>query len=424
MIWAPEEATDKEEAFTERRSSRARARAFQFFSRISPSFGIGKKMKKSSQDAPVLDGMLKQADTVKGEISDEIQESKFKGIPSVTLAIRPSQMTKGNTLLSRIKDSIFSPFKSPTFKKSPLKGVSSTAGKRAESITTLHRGRPWGWKIPKGKPLDIHLPATIRAAAKHQRHREPHQGTTLRISFEDVREKLRVYKAPMTLIFVIDLSGSMMFNLEASKEALLRLHRDAYRYRDKVGIVALKDTRAVVVQHPITNLGVVANKLFGLKISGFTPLAAGMLKARDVLKETRRRDRATIPVIVIITDGNANVPLYRSLETGKLRNFEEVGIALREFEDLAVKDVISVSKAIEKERIHTVTINTNPHFAGRETYGFTVTKLISSITKGSHHQISRFSVGEELVEDIFEGISKDQRKISGGVPLSQTNLWQ
>ncbi len=423
MIWAPEEATDKEQAFAERRSSKARARVFQFFSRISPSFAIGKRMKKTSQDSPILDGVMKQADDVKGEISDGVERGKFKGIPSVSFAVKSTQMTKGNSLLSRIKNSIFLPFKPPTLKKSPFKGVSNSAGKRAETITTLHRGRPWGWKFPKGKPQDIHLPATIRAAARHQNNREPSHETSLSISLKDVREKLRIYKAPMTLIFVIDLSGSMMFNIEASKEALLRLHREAYRYRDKVGIVALKDTIAVVVQHPITNLGVVANKLFGLKISGFTPLAAGMLKALDVLKETRRRDRATIPVIAIITDGNANVPLHRSLETGEIRNFEEMGVALRQFEDLAVKDVVSVSKAIEKERIHTVVVNTNPHYVGRETYGFTVTKIISSITKGSHHQISRLSDGEELVEDIFEGISEDQRKISSGIPLSQANLW-
>ena len=47
------------------------------------------------------------------------------------------------------------------------------------------------------------------------------------------------------------------------------------------------------------------------------------------------------------------------------------------------------------------------HYIGRETYGFAVTKIIASLTKGSHHQISRLSDGEELVEDIFEGISEE-----------------
>ncbi|MFX0015503.1 MAG: VWA domain-containing protein [Promethearchaeota archaeon] len=423
VIWATEDATDKEEKIVEKKVSKARARIFQFFSRISPSFALGKKMKKSPSDAPLLDGYTKGSDSIRGETSEKHDKGDLKGIPTTSLALKSSEMTKGNTLLSKIKDSILSPFKPPDIKKSSIRGVSSLPGKRAETLTTLHRGRPWGWKIPKGKPADIHLPATIRAAAKKQRYREPSLETTLSISLLDVREKFRIYKAPLTFVFVIDLSGSMMFSIEASKEALLKLHRDAYRYRDKVGIVALKDTRAVVVQHPITNLGVVANKLLGLKISGFTPLAAGMLKAREVLREARRRDKATIPVMVIVTDGNANVPLYRSLETGEVRQFKDVGIALRQFEDLAVKDVISVSKLIKKEGIHTTVVNTNPHYAGRETYGFAVTKIISSTTNGSHHQISRISVGEELVEEMFKGISEDQRKIAKGIPLSETNVW-
>jgi Mg-chelatase subunit ChlD len=228
----------------------------------------------------------------------------------------------------------------------------------------------------------------------------------------------------MTLIFVIDLSGSMMLSIEAAKESLLKLHRDANRYRDKVGIVALKETRAVVVQHPITNLGVVANKLLGLKISGFTPLAAGMLKARDVLKEVKRRNRSAIPVMVIITDGNTNVPLYRSLETGEIRKFEKIGIAIRQFEDLAVKDVISASKLIKREGINTVVVNTGLHLYGRETYGTAITRIISSVTEGSHHQVSKFSEGKELVEEIFEGISQDQKKIAHGVSISPADLWK
>jgi Mg-chelatase subunit ChlD len=327
-------------------------------------------------------------------------------------------MTEGIALLTKIKGSILAPFNLFFTIKPPIRGLGSFAGKRAETITTLHRGRQWGWKFPQGKPRDIHLPATIRAAARKQKDREPSLETALKICLEDVREKSRLYKAPMTLLFVIDLSGSMVFSIEEAKEAILKLHTDAYRYRDKVGIVALKETRAVVVQHPITNLGVVANKLLGLRISSFTPLAAGMLKAWEVLKEARRRDRTAIPVMVIITDGSANVPLHKSLETGEIREFDTVGIAVRKYEDLAVKDVISVSKIIKKEGIHTVVVNTNPHYYGRETYGFVVTKIISSITNGSHHQVGRRTHGKELVERIFEGITEDQRKITHEVSLS------
>ncbi|MCK4434542.1 VWA domain-containing protein, partial [Candidatus Bathyarchaeota archaeon] len=222
---------------------------------------------------------------------------------------------------------------------------------------------------------------------------------------------LRSYKVPITMMFVIDLSGSMLLNLDAVKEALLRLHSDAYRCRDRVGIVALKDLGAVVVQHPITNLRVVANKLANLRVSGFTPLAAGMLKAREVLKEAKRRDPSTLPVMVIITDGSANVPLKRSLETGEIRQIEEVRIVVREYEDIAVKDVISVSKIIRREGIHTIVVNTNPHMWGRETYGLIVTEVLASITKGNHHCIGRLTTKVDMVENMIERISEDQKKI-------------
>ena len=285
------------------------------------------------------------------------------------------------------------------------------AGKHAQAITTLHKGKPYGWRIPHGKPTDIHLPATIREAARKQKNRQKHLETALKICLDDVREKLRMYKAPLTMIFLIDLSGSMLLNLEAVKEALLKLHSDAYRSRDRVGIVALKGLRADVVQHPITNLKVVANKLVNLRISGYTPLATGMLKTREVLKEAKRRDSSTVPVMVVITDGSANVPLKRSLETGEVRQIEEVRVIVREYEDLSVRDVMSVSRLIKKEGIHTIVINTNPHMYGRETYGFFVTQAIASITKGSHHIIGRLTTDRDIVENMIEQIRQDQRKI-------------
>ncbi len=216
----------------------------------------------------------------------------------------------------------------------------------------------------------------------------------------------------MTLVLVIDISGSMLLSIEAVKEALLKLHRDAYRFRDRVGIVALKETGAVVVQHPITNLRVVAKRLLELRISGGTPLATGMLKALEVLKEAKRRDSSTIPVMVIITDGSANVPLAKSLETSEIRKFDEVSITTRQYEDLAVRDVLSVSRMIRKERVYTVIVNTNPHFFGRETYGFAVTELVASITKGRLHVVGKVARDEELVKGIVNQIAEDQRLIA------------
>jgi magnesium chelatase subunit D len=423
MTWVQREASEKEEKDVEKKLSKLRRRIFALLSRLSPVFGFGKRLKRAPKDAPVTEGVTKGSNKLRGAAFEEQEpERDLKAIPTVSSALKPLHLTMGLPLLTKIRESLLAPFNLFFKMKKPLKATSSSAGKRAETITTLHRGRPRGWRYPQGRPRDIHLPATIRAAARRQRDRDKPLETVLKICLEDVREKLRLYKAPMTMVFVIDLSGSMIFSIEEVKEAMLKLHRDAYRYRDKVGIVALKETGAVVVQHPITNLRVLANKLLELRISGHTPLAAGMLKALEVLKEAKRRDRSAIPVMVVITDGSANVPLRRSLETGEIREFDMVRIAVREFEDTAVRDVIAVSKMIKKQGIHTVVVNTNPHFYGRETYGFAVTQHIASATNGRHHKVGRLTHGEELVDRIFENLLKDQRLIAHEASLSPKSI--
>jgi len=396
------------------------SKAFVLISRLfgSVMFGLAKKLKSQAQGTPAVKGVIKG----KAPTPDESQETtekkeftlrKMKGVPSVNLVANQPEATKGVSLFARVKDGVVSTAKIFFGQEKPKgKRVHSYSGKRAETITTLHRGRPRGWRFPEGKPKDIHLPATVRAAARKQKTRPKPLETTIQITMEDIREKLRLYKAPMTIVFVIDLSGSMLFSVDAVKKALLKLHGDAYRYRDRVGIVALKDTGAVVVQHPITNLHVVANKLLGLKISGLTPLAAGMLKAWEVLMEAKRRDASTIPVMAIITDGNANVPLTRSLEDRTIRVIDEVHAAVREYEDVAVRDVIAVSKRVQREGIYTVVVNTNPHFYGKETYGFVVTELIASITHGSLHTVGRLTQEKEMVETIVDQLVQDQRQIT------------
>lgn len=380
-------------------------------------FGLGLRLKKQVKNVPSVKAAMKSDKPLKTDEEDEGKQvylKKMKGIPQVSYAAKTPKLKKGFPIFSIFKGStkdsgILSKF---SFKMKKTQVKSSSAGKRAEVTTMTGRGRTSGWRIPHGKPRDIHLPATIRAAARKQKLRKPSLENALAIGLQDVREKLRRYKAPMTIIFVLDLSGSMMLSIDAVKKAILKLHGDVYRYRDRVGIVALKDTSAIVAQHPITNLKVVASKLIGLKISGYTPLAAGMLKAREVLKESRRRDPSTIPAMIVITDGSANVPLTRSLETGEVRSIEEPRIIVRDYEDLAVHDVMSVSKIMRKEGINTVVVNTNPHMYGRETYGFTVTAQIAANTNGRLHTVGRLATEPELVEKIVEKIAEDQRSIA------------
>ena len=422
VFWTKQEATKEEEKEAQKDSTYKKLRRLQMkmmltLNRLTGGvlFGMGKKLRKSPQNAPATEGFQVGSDKLRGETYEDVGEKKkgkLKGIPTVGEAAKSTETSKGIPIFSSLEKRIVSPSKFfLKMNKPKTKKHGVYAGRHAQTITALHRGKPYSWRIPQGKPVDIHLPATIRETARKQNKREKPAETALRICLEDVREKLRSYKAPLTMVFLVDLSGSMFFNLEPVKEALLRLHGDAYRCRDRVGIVALKGMGAVIVQHPIMNLKVVAGKLVNLRVSGYTPLATGMLKAWEILKEAKRRDPSTVPVMVIVTDGNANVPLKRSLETGEIRNIEEIQVIVREYEKLAVMDVISVSKMIKREGIQTIVVNTNPHMYGNESYGFQVTSLIAAITNGAHHVVGRIATKREVIENMIEKIREDQRKI-------------
>lgn len=425
MFWVKKDASEKEEKKAQEDSRtnkirRASSKIMFFLGRFTGGvWGIGKRLKKAPKDAPETDALQVGSNKLQGETYTEKVTEKgdqLKAYPTVSETANSMKVSQGFPLLSSLEHRIVSPSKFfISMSKIKTKKRSVHAGKHAQMITSLHRGRPYGWKSPHGKPVDIHIPATIREAARKQRERERPSDTALRISSEDVREKLRYDKASLTMVFVVDLSGSMLYNLEAVREALLRLHSDAYRSRDSVGIVALKGLGAEVVQHPIRNLRVVANKLVNMRISGFTPLAAGMYKGWEVLKEAKRRNPSTVPVMVIVTDGSANVPLKRSMETGEVRRIDESLVAVREYEDLAVNDAYSVSRMVKREGIHVVVVNTNPHvWGGRESYGFLVTEHMSLLTGGTHHPIGALTTKKELTANIVKFIREDQRSIVSG----------
>ena len=224
-----------------------------------------------------------------------------------------------------------------------------------------------------------------------------------------------LFRSPLTIVFTLDLSESMFQNIDAIKEVMLKLHNDAYRYRDKVGIVAFKETGAVVVQHPTTNLKMVASKLLQLRLGGFTPLAAGMSKALEVLKESKRCDLSTIPAMVVVTDGDANVPLRRDLRTGETREFDLMDTAFYKFEDEAIKDVISVCELVKKENVYTVVVNTLPATPMiQTTSGSFTTRMIASLTNGVHYELAENTLveDEQPVADFSEAMLHAKKSAS------------
>ncbi len=178
------------------------------------------------------------------------------------------------------------------------------AGRRSRART--EHGRTIGARRPRGALTKLHLAATVQAAAPHQRARG-RSGPGLVVRRDDLRQASREGREGNLVLFVVDASGSMAARqrMSAVKGAVLSLLLDAYQRRDKVGMVTFRGSAADVALPPTSSVDAAAVRLESLPTGGRTPLAAGLLKAHEVLRVERLRDPARRALVVVVTDGRA-----------------------------------------------------------------------------------------------------------------------
>ncbi|MFE6779223.1 putative cobaltochelatase [Streptomyces sp. NPDC057702] len=184
-------------------------------------------------------------------------------------------------------------------------GLGEGAAGRRSRARTAH-GRTTGSRRPRGTLGTLHLSATVRAAAPHQRARG-RTGAGLVLRRDDLREAVREGREGNLVLFVVDASGSMAARqrMSAVKGAVLSLLLDAYQRRDKVGLVTFRGREAELALPPTSSVDAAATRLERLPTGGRTPLAAGLLTAREVLRVERLRDPSRRPLLVVVTDGRA-----------------------------------------------------------------------------------------------------------------------
>lgn len=202
------------------------------------------------------------------------------------------------------------------------------AGRRSRSRTRRKQGRYiTSERVPR--VTDLALDATIREAAPYQQQRRAlrnqqsqeangliaPQPRNLRLILyrDDLRQKVRVRRTRNAVCFVVDASWSMAAEerMSAAKAAVLSLLRDAYQRRDRVGLVSFQRNYAHILL-PLTNSVELAQRyLEVMPTGGKTPLALGLLRGFEVLHRARRQDSEIIPLLVVITDGQANVAMSK-----------------------------------------------------------------------------------------------------------------
>jgi len=142
------------------------------------------------------------------------------------------------------------------------------------------------------------------------------------------------------VIFVVDSSDSMRARerMSAAKGAILALLKAASQKRDRVALVCFRKEQAEIVLEPTTSAALARERLKRLPTGGSTPFADGLSKAWQIVKNERAKDPSIKPVMVIISDGEANVPI----ESGRT----------------ALEELLTLASAMKKDPIHFVVIDT------------------------------------------------------------------
>lgn len=185
------------------------------------------------------------------------------------------------------------------------------AGMGEASLSFL-RGRPLAprpGRRAQGARLD--LIATLRTAAPWQELRRSGIGSGqsgVVVMPDDFRIKRFRRRAESALIFVVDASGSAAAaRLAEVKGAVELMLADAYQRREQVALVSFRGSTAQLVLPMTRSLLQAKRRLKGVPGGGGTPLASGLVLARDIAVQARRGGMT--PYLIVLTDGRANIAL-------------------------------------------------------------------------------------------------------------------
>lgn len=252
----------------------------------------------------------------------------------------------------------------------------SAGGRKRIPHTTASSGHYF-----KAQPIEegeqsyqIAVDATLRAAMLRNMRELPEE--ELHLLTKDLRKKIYQQPQKTLIIFLVDSSDSMgegtFARIKAAKGAILAILAKAYQKRHRVGMVVFREESAEVILQPTSSLTLAKQKLKALPIGGATPFSAGLMQAWRLMKTERLKDKGIKPLLVILSDGEANVPY------DKTRKLTEV-----------MDELFAITKKIGQDNISTITIDTGP-LSGRSDNMNKIAKLLG----GTYHHISRLkSVG-------------------------------
>lgn len=253
---------------------------------------------------------------------EQINSSKMESIDAETLESiikdrSPTIEVIRNEQVFQIGEGITDNSKKEILKKT-LKNISQKSkGRNTNSVNVnkmgIYNGR-YRNLLPNEKNNDIAFDATLKASLiESSRSKEPFQ-------IKPHHYKIKIRKSPtnVLIIFLLDSSGSMAPNkrMSAAKGAIYSLMEEIYIRKDKICLITFSGSDANLVLPPTNSIDLASNLLEQIPTGGKTPLSAGLHKAIQIAIEELNIHNL-IPMIILLSDGKNNVPLYESFEQDK-----------------------------------------------------------------------------------------------------------
>lgn len=286
-------------------------------------------------------------------------------------------------------------------------------GKRVNSKNK--RGKYVKSKI-SDDPNDIAIDATLRAAALRNgsklKRNLLNSKRVLDIKREDLREKIRKHGMKLSIALIIDMSGSMVSDekLTRTKTILQKIISNVHINKDKLAVTGFKGKESEVIIPNTKRPGSFLDKLQNISVGGTTPMATGLEKGFEILKNDCKKEEY-IPMIMILSDGVTNVGLAKSniYNTNNINNASNTGLGMVKSYDNKkilknpINDVLDIGEKIAKSDIHTVIVN----FEKERNKGRSVNKELAFVTGGKFYDLEQ--LGDVLTDSVFkkESISKD-----------------
>ena len=244
-------------------------------------------------------------------------------------------------------------------------------GSRVESKS--EKGKYVKSKFPQHASKDIAIDATLRAAAlNYKKQNKEYDGNDLklRVRNSDLREKVRKHKAKASIALVVDMSGSMVSDRKINKirGILNKIIMNINKNKDKLAVVGFKGQGSEIIIPNTKRPSSFLEKLEKITVGGTTPMAAGLEKALEILKNEKKQGEF-IPMLIVLSDGMPNVGLKNSFIKNANGN--------------PVNDVLAIGKELGENEIYSIIID----FEKKYKHGRNINMELAFLSNGRYYDL-------------------------------------